>query len=178
MAFGFTSLLNALKAQFGENNIRTVAGDNVGDVSDHVNRLAQTHFDYRIDSSQATNTQPLTAQVCFIADEECDLIGIQVSSGISVTTSNTDRFNLLFHKRKASTWSATEAVASLTSQSGGAAGTWINNGAHKVNNALLATTTTVLDLDPGDVITVSATKTGLGALVPEVRFKTTVREKG
>lgn len=178
MAFGFTSLLNALKAQFGENNQRIASGADVGDVSDHVNRLAQKPASYDIDSAQTTQTQPITARVCFVADEEADVVSIQVVCQASVTVSNTDRFLLTFLKRKSPTWSVTESIGTITSQSGGAAGTWINNGAHKVNNVLLATTTTVLDLDPGDVITVAKTSNGLGAILPITRIKTVVREKG
>jgi len=160
MAYTFSDLKKSLKGLFGEHR-SVLSGDGGGAVDDHVARLAQRYVEVTFPAT-ATVTQPLvvTPKVLFIAEEECDVRRIRVSAAGSLTISNTDHVLLTVIKRKATSFSLTESVA--TAEIGRSAGgtiTWVNKPGFS-GAATLATTASVIDMDAGDVLLGHLSKPG------------------
>ena len=161
MAFTYSDLKKALRGLFGEHQTR-ISGDGGGDVKDHTARLSQRYFKGAEFPATVTVTQPLvvTPKVLFTAQEECNVVGIRVSAAGSLTISNTDHVLLTVLKRKATSFSLTESVA--TAEIGRSAGgtiTWVNKPGFS-GAATIATTASVIDMDPGDSLTGHLSKPG------------------
>ena len=179
MAFTFTDFKNAIRARFGyAQTIRS--GDGGGNVLDHVDRLVQRTFKAAEFPATATVTQPLVVRekVLFTAEEECDVVSIRVSAAGSLTISITDHVLLTVIKRKATTFSVTESVATaeLGRTSGGSI-SWTNKPGFS-GAATIATTNSVIDMDPGDSLIGILSKPGAAVgLQSPVTVSLTVREK-
>lgn len=178
MAFSFTTFKKNFRAQFGFGQTN-VSGDGGGDVKDHSARVFSRIIRAAEFPATATVTQPLvvTPKVLFVAEEECDVRAIRVSAAGSLTVSNTDHVLLTVIKRKSPTFSVTEAVA--TAQIGRTTGaiTWVNKPGFS-GAATIATTNSVIDMDPGDTLTGALTKPGAAvALQSPVSVFLTVEEK-
>lgn len=185
MAFTFSDLKDHLKGLFGEKQTRS-SGDGGGDVTDHINRLSQRYATYHVPIQPAANkpsyaqtaslskTQPMSEQVCFVAEEECNVKSIRVAFGRALTTHASDYLTFVFLKRKSTTFSVTQSVATM-------AGTVANLGAtvpiHSSKAATIASTESVIDMDAGDVLTVQVTKTLLGQSTPPFTAMIAVEEK-
>lgn len=175
MAFTYTEFKEALRDYFGMRQT-VVSGDGGGDVKDHCGRLSQRYIKAAEFPATVTVTQPavVTPKVLFIAEEECDVKSIRISAAGSLTISNTDHVRLTVIKRKSPTFSVTESVAVIAI---GQTATWTNKTGFSLNPAI-ATTSGVIDMDPGDTLTGALTKPGsVVALQSAVTVMLAVEEK-
>lgn len=177
MAFTFTDFKKAMRAQWGRGQTN-VSGDGGGDVKDHTDRLVS-----RIVRAEYPATNSLTdaiysaaerTKVLFTAEEECDVVAIRVAAAGSLTVSVTDHVLLTVIKRKATTFSVTESVATCTV---GATSTWtLKPGFSRA--ATIATTASVIDMDPGDSLVGTLSRAGgVVQLQTPLTVMLTVREK-
>lgn len=175
MAFSFTTFKKNFRAMLGWGQTN-VSGDGGGDVVDHTVRMFSRIVRAAEFPATVTVTQPLvvTPKVLFIAEEECNVKAIRVSAAGSLTISNTDHVLLTVIKRKATSFSLTESVATVTI---GQTASWTNKpGFSKA--ATIATTNSVIDMDPGDTLIGHLTKPGsVVALQSPVTVMLTVEEK-
>ncbi len=178
MAFTYTDFKKSLRTLFGRGQT-IVSGDGGGDNKDHVDRLVSRIVRAVEFPATATVTQPfvVTPKVGFVAEEECDIVAIRVSAAGSLTVSNTDHVLLTCIKRKATTFSATESVGTVALGRTTGTPTWTNKVGFSASMTI-ATTNSVIDMDPGDSLTFSLSKPGAAvALQSPVSVVLTVREK-
>ncbi len=158
MAFTYTDFKKATRALMGRGQTN-VSGDGGGDVKDHNARLHSkiVTADYTTAATLSVAIPvALSPKVLFIAEEECNVVALRVSAAGSLTISNTDSLLLTVIKRKAPTFSVTESVATCTI---GQTASWTNKpGFSKA--ATIATTASVIDMDPGDTLLGHISKPG------------------
>ncbi len=147
MAFTYTEFKVALRDFFGMSQT-VVSGDSGGDVKDHCGRLSQRYVTTQFPLN-ATATNLLDNSIIFIAEEECDVKSIRIASESAVTTTASDFVTLTVLKRKSPTFSVTEAVATFQF---GKTSLYTVNLAGTSKSFTLATTATVVDMDPGDTL--------------------------
>lgn len=147
MAFTYTDFKLRLRSLFGSGQTN-VSGDGGGDLKDHTTRLhskiVTTQFPIN-----ATATNLLDYSVIFIAEEECDVRSIRIASESAVTTTATDYVTMTVLKRKSPTFSVTEAVATFQF---GRTSLYTVNLAGTSKSFTVATTASVIDMDPGDTL--------------------------
>jgi hypothetical protein len=179
MAFTFADFKRSLKGIFGAKR-SVLSGDGGGDLDDHIARVFQRTVRGAEFPATATVTQALvvTPKVLFRAEEECKVVRVSASAAGSLTISNTDHVRLTIIKRTAvGSYSLTESVGTLEiGRSAGGTVTWVNKPGFS-GNATLATTTSVIDMDPGDVLIGQLSRPGGAvALQSPVAVHVTVEE--
>ncbi len=174
MAFTFTDFKKAVRAMFGYGQTN-VSGDGGGDLKDHAARLVSRVAGPVPLPLNATGTNLLDAFPIFCAENECDVRSIRVTIEAALTTTATDYTIYTVHKRKSPSWSLTESVATLNF---GQTSLWTVNKAGMSKAFTLATTQSVIDMDPGDTLTVKATLAATNLIGrPAIAFTTEYEEK-
>lgn len=175
MAYTFTQFKNGLRALFGAAQTN-VSGDGGGDVVDHVDRLCERQvgpFEVAAAAASGTSTYAMLAAV--VVENECDLKSVRIVVDAALTLTATDYIILNLIKKKSATWSATENIGTLNL---GQTSAWSPNIAGRSKTFTLATTTSVLDLDPGDTISINGTLAATNLLgAPASRFFFNFEEK-
>lgn len=177
MAYTFTDFKKDIRARFGRGQTN-VSGDGGGDVKDHtdrlVSRIVRTEYPSTNSLTDAVYSAAERTKVLFTAEEECDVVAIRVAAAGSLTVSVTDHVLLTVIKRKATTFSVTESVATCTI---GATSTWTNKPGFS-RAATIATTASVIDMDPGDALVGTLSRAGgVVQLGSPVAVHVTIREK-
>jgi hypothetical protein len=147
MAFTYTDFKVALRDMFGwaQTVVSTDAG---GNVKDHAGRVSQRYIMTQFPTN-ATATNLLDNSIIFIAEEECDVVSIRCAAESAVTTSASDYVTFTVLKRKSPTFSVTEAVATFQF---GRTSLYTVNLAGTSKSFTIATTSSVIDMDPGDTL--------------------------
>jgi hypothetical protein len=175
MAFTYTDFKKSLKGIFGAKR-SVVSGDGGGDVDDHCARLHERiQGPFVVAAAAASGTSSFAMVPAFVAENECDLKTVRVVIDAACTLTVTDHIVLNLIKKKSATWSATENLGTLLLNR---TATWGTNVAGMSKAFTLATTTSVLDLDPGDTICINGTLAGANATgCPKCSFYFNVEEK-
>jgi hypothetical protein len=155
MAFTYSDFKKSLRGLFGAKQTRS-SGDGGGDVLDHTARLSQRYVTTRF-ASNATATNTWANSAVFVAQEECDVVGLRIVIDAALTTTATDYVVLNVVKRKATSFSLTENVATLNL---GQTSAWTVNSIGTSKAFTLATTASVIDMDAGDSLCINAALAG------------------
>lgn len=172
MAYTYTDFKNGIKSLFGYGQTN-VSGDGGGDVKDHNARLHSkivvTQFPLNATATNLIDMSPI-----FIAEEECDVRSIRCAIEAALTLSATDYVKFIVLKKKSPTWSVTESVATLNF---GQTSAWSTNIAGMSKAFTLATTASVIDMDPGDTLCMKITLNGANAIGRPATAITVVAEE-
>lgn len=176
MAFTYSDFKKALRALWGEHQTR-LSGDGGGDVKDHAARLSQRYVTGpNIASAAASGTSSIAGNIpVFTAAEECDVKAIYVTQTSAATLTATDYINLNVIKRKATSFSLTEQVATFKLNQTDSLSPNVLGASHAMT---IATTASVIDMDAGDTLFLDAKLNGTNLTgIPGFQVTVVVEEK-